>query len=177
MERSDMSKPMRVCLVEDHAEIREAVASEFEPEPDFEIVGQAASLAEAHEILASTDVVILDRGLPDGSGLELMPELRDGNPEARAIVLSATYDPALHARAVEHRAAAVLDKLTYLGQVAQAVRQLRLGSDCCCQSRTSAELNRACWSPADFSLGTRSDERLTRPPQRPLTVIVFWVWR
>lgn len=127
METSDTSRPVRVLLVEDHAPIREAIASEFEPHPDFQIVGQAASLAEARELLASADVVILDLGLPDGSGAELLPEIRAANPSACALVLSATYDRALHARAIEHGAAAVLDKMTHLGQMAQTVARLLAG--------------------------------------------------
>jgi DNA-binding NarL/FixJ family response regulator len=113
--------------VEDHAEIREAIASEFAPERDFEIVGQAASLAEARELLAPNDVAILDLGLPGGSGAQLIPELRAANPNAHAIVLSATHDPALHTRAVEHGAAAVRDKLTHLGQIVHAVRRILAG--------------------------------------------------
>jgi DNA-binding transcriptional LysR family regulator len=110
--------------VEDSATVREAVASEFRSDPDFEIVGEAASLSEARGVLATADVVILDLGLPDGSGVELICELRDANPEARAIVLTSAFDPALHARAIESGAAAVLDKITQLGQVAQAVRRI-----------------------------------------------------
>jgi DNA-binding NarL/FixJ family response regulator len=127
METSDTSRPVRVLLVEDHAPIREAIASEFEPHPDFQVVGQAASLAEARELLASADLVILDLGLPDGSGAELLPEIRAANPSACALVLSATYDPALHARAIEHGAAAVLDKMTHVGQLAQTVARLLAG--------------------------------------------------
>jgi two-component system invasion response regulator UvrY len=78
-------------------------------------------------MLASADVVILDLGLPAGSGADLIPELRDANPKARAIVLTASYDPVLHVRAVEHGAAGVLDKLTHLGQIAHAVRRILAG--------------------------------------------------
>jgi DNA-binding NarL/FixJ family response regulator len=115
---------VRVLLVDDHALVREAIAAEFEPCPDFQIVGHAASLAQAREMLDAADLVILDLGLPDGSGADLVAELRHANPEARAIILSATYDPALHHRAIEDGAAAVLDKLKHIGQVAQAVRQI-----------------------------------------------------
>jgi DNA-binding NarL/FixJ family response regulator len=110
--------------VEDSATVREAVASEFPPDPDFEIIGKAASLSEARSVLASADVVIVDLGLPDGSGADLIRELRDANPEARAIVLTSAFDPALQARASECGAAAVLDKTTQLGRVAQAVRSI-----------------------------------------------------
>lgn len=127
METSDTSRPVRVLLVEDHAPIREAIASQFEPHPDFQIVGQAASLAEARELLSSADVVILDLGLPDGSGAELLPEIRAANPSACALVLSATYDLALRTRAIEYGAAAVLDKMTHLGQMAETVARLLAG--------------------------------------------------
>ena len=48
MKRADAAKPLRVLLVEDQPTVREAIASEFEPDPDFEVVGQAASLAAWH---------------------------------------------------------------------------------------------------------------------------------
>ncbi len=113
--------------MEDSATVRQAIASEFEADPRFEVVGQAASLAEARQLLAQAEVAILDLGLPDGSGADLIPELRRANPNARAIVLSTTYDRSLHLRATEHGAAAVLDKLAHLGQVTQAVWQILSG--------------------------------------------------
>jgi DNA-binding NarL/FixJ family response regulator len=127
MERTEIPKPVHVLLVEDSAIVREAIASEFQADPRFEVVGQAASLAEARELLAQADVAILDLGLPDGSGADLIPELRRANPNARAIVLSTTYDRSLHLGAIEHGAEAVLDKLAHLGQVTQAVWQILSG--------------------------------------------------
>src|SRR5947209_2225099 len=124
MERAEIPEPVRVLLVEDSATVREAVASEFRPDPDFEIVGAVPSLREARGVLAAADVVILDLGLPDGSGADLIRELRDANPGARPIVLTSAFDPAVHARAIEYGAAAVLDKITQLGHVAQAVRRI-----------------------------------------------------
>jgi DNA-binding NarL/FixJ family response regulator len=121
MERVETPKPVRVLLVEDSPTVREAIASEFEADPRFELVGQAASVAEARELLAQADVAILDLGLPDGSGADLIPELRSANPNARAIVLTTTYDRSLHLRAHEHGAAAVLDKVAHLGQITPAV--------------------------------------------------------
>jgi DNA-binding NarL/FixJ family response regulator len=114
-------------LVEDQAAVREAVASEFEREPDFEIVGQAGSLAEAREMLHTADVAIVDLGLPDGFGADLIPELRALNPEAQAIVLTSTCDPAEIAGARDRGAVAVLDKMAHLGEVALAVRRLLAG--------------------------------------------------
>jgi DNA-binding NtrC family response regulator len=121
---SMMVEVNRVLIVEDHAAVREMVVSGFEDELDFEIVGEATSLREARQLLGGVDVAILDLGLPDGFGAELIPELLEANPKAHALVLSATYDPAVATRAIEYGATAVLDKLTHLGQIAQTTRRI-----------------------------------------------------
>jgi DNA-binding NarL/FixJ family response regulator len=80
-------KAERVLLAEDHEPVREAVAAEFGHDPDFEIIGHAASLAEARRMLHSPEVVILDLGLPHGSGADLVAELQAvDHPVDRALV-------------------------------------------------------------------------------------------
>jgi DNA-binding NarL/FixJ family response regulator len=124
MARQEIRKPVRVIVVEDSAAVREAVSFEFAADARFEVVGEAATVAEARELLAQADVAIIDLGLPDGSGADLIPELRSANPTARAIILSTTQDRSLHLQAIEHGAAGVLDKLAHLRQVTQAVWQI-----------------------------------------------------
>jgi DNA-binding NarL/FixJ family response regulator len=63
-------------------------------EPDLTVVAQAGSLAEARGMLGAADVAVVDLGLPDGFGGDLIPELHGVNPRARALVLSASVDPA-----------------------------------------------------------------------------------
>jgi len=121
---------VRVLLVEDHAAIREALASTFERE-GFEVVGQAGSIAEARGMLEDSehpiDVALIDLGLPDGYGAELIEELGEAHPNAQALVLSATLDRATVARAVQLGAAGVLSKTTHLQEVVDGVRRLRRG--------------------------------------------------
>jgi DNA-binding NarL/FixJ family response regulator/signal transduction histidine kinase len=116
-----------VLLVEDHTSVREAMAAAFEREPDFEVVGQAASLAEARLMLGNIDVALIDLGLPDGYGADLIAELREANPSAQALVLSASLDRADLARAVQKGAAGALNKNVHLYEVVDAVRRLRSG--------------------------------------------------
>jgi DNA-binding NarL/FixJ family response regulator len=123
----ERSEPVRVLLVEDHASVRQALASAFERETGFEVVGQAASLAEAREMLDDVDVALLDLALPDGSGADLIKELRTVSRRAQALVLSATLDRAEIARAVERGAAGVLSKTADLGDVLDAVRRVSAG--------------------------------------------------
>jgi PAS domain S-box-containing protein len=121
------TEQVRVLLVEDHIAVREAIAAAFERNADFSVVGQAASLAEARGMLEGVDVAVLDLGLPDGSGADLIAELHEVDPRAQALVLSATLDRADVARAVEGGAAGALDKTARLDEVVDAVRRLRAG--------------------------------------------------
>jgi DNA-binding NarL/FixJ family response regulator len=103
------------------------MASLFEREQGFRVVGQAGSLSGARQMLDGVDVAIIDLGLPDGYGGELIKELRGSNPQAQALVLSAFLDHAEIARAVESGAAGVLHKLVEMDEVVEAVRRLRAG--------------------------------------------------
>jgi DNA-binding NarL/FixJ family response regulator len=118
---------LRVLLVEDHAAVREAIASAFANEPGIRVVGEAASLAEARSMLEEVDIAVVDLGLPDGYGGDLIRELTEVNPHAEAVVLSASLDRAEVARAVESGAAGVLDKTVHLDEVVSSVRRLRAG--------------------------------------------------
>jgi PAS domain S-box-containing protein len=119
--------PIRVLLVEDHAAVREAVADAFRHEPDFGVVGEAATLAEAREMLDEVDVALVDLGLPDGDGGDLIAALREANPDARAVVLSAGLDRSAVARAVERGAVGALAKSDRLPDVIDAVRRVHAG--------------------------------------------------
>jgi DNA-binding NarL/FixJ family response regulator/signal transduction histidine kinase len=129
-QREEPEEEVRILLVDDHASIREALASTFEGE-GFEVVGQAGSLAEARRMLEELqqeiDVAVLDLGLPDGYGADLIEELREKNPQAQALVLSATLGRAEIARAVERGAVGVINKTAHLDEVVEAVRRLRAG--------------------------------------------------
>jgi DNA-binding NarL/FixJ family response regulator len=114
-------------LVDHHAAVREAIAAMFERAAGYDVVGQAASLAEARPLLHDVDVAVVDLGLPDGFGGELIKELREVNPRAQALVLSAGPDRGELARAIESGAAGTLDKTAGLHEVVEAVRRLRAG--------------------------------------------------
>jgi DNA-binding NarL/FixJ family response regulator len=117
----------RVLLVEDHTAVREALAAVLEREPDLRVVAQASTLAEARGMLGDVDVAVLDLGLPDGFGADLIADLRAANRDGQALVLTATLDRDEMARAVDRGAAGILDKTTTLQEVVRAVKRLRAG--------------------------------------------------
>jgi DNA-binding NarL/FixJ family response regulator len=120
-------RKVRVLLVEDHTAVREAIAALFEREKDFEVVGQAATLAEARELLRDVDVAVIDLGLPDGYGGDLIRDLRAASPGAQALVLSANLDRAEIAHAINCGAAGAVDKTVGVDEVVETVRRVRAG--------------------------------------------------
>jgi DNA-binding NarL/FixJ family response regulator len=73
-------------------------------------------------MLEGVDVALLDRGLPDGDGLELIGELRAMNPGARVYVISSTDEVIHPTDAIEAGADGVIDKLDDSARVFAAIR-------------------------------------------------------
>ena len=84
------AKPTTVLLVDDHDLIRQGLSRAFERQGDFEVVGQAASIAEGEDLAKTLgpDVVVTDVRLPDGTGLDLVRTLRLTNDEIGLVVLT-----------------------------------------------------------------------------------------
>src|SRR5215212_5655991 len=119
----------RLLLVEDHASFRQTLALLFDQEPDFQVVAQAGTVAEARRVMEEreADLAVVDLSLPDGEGVELIGDLRETNPLFAALVLTASLDRAEHARAVEAGAAGVLHKSADVDAILDATRRLGEG--------------------------------------------------
>jgi DNA-binding NarL/FixJ family response regulator len=119
----------RIMLVEDRADFRHLMAAWLGREPDLEVVAQAGSLAEARHRAASLrfDVAVLDIGLPDGNGADLIGDLRAANPGVAVLILSASLDPKILKRATEAGADEILDKFATPGELVGTIRRLRRG--------------------------------------------------
>jgi DNA-binding NarL/FixJ family response regulator len=121
----------RILLVEDHSSFRQTLALMFDREPDFEVVAQAGTLADARRVTqemdGGPDLGVIDLSLPDGEGVDLIKDLREANPEFAALVLTASLDRGDHARAVEAGAAGVLHKSADVEEIIESVRRLSEG--------------------------------------------------
>ena len=119
----------RILLVEDHASFRQTLAFVFDQLPEFEVVAQAGTLAEARREMdgSEADLGVIDLSLPDGEGTGLIGELREANPDFAALVLTASLDRAEHARAVEAGAAGVLHKSADVDTILDATRRVGEG--------------------------------------------------
>jgi DNA-binding NarL/FixJ family response regulator len=85
---------VRVLLVDDVPEVRQLVRASLRIRGGFAIAGEAASGTEAIALAEreQPDIVVLDIGLPDLAGQDVLTQLRRVSPASKVVVFSAT-DP------------------------------------------------------------------------------------
>jgi two-component system response regulator DevR len=120
------TRPIRVIVVEDHADFMALLEVLLGRQPDIKLLAQAGSLAEAREHTAKFEfeVAILDLGLSDGNGADLIADLRRTSPGVRVMILSASLDAAGIEKATRLGADEIMDKLTPVDEVLATVRRL-----------------------------------------------------
>lgn len=82
--------PIRILLVEDHKLMRVGLKSLFEEHKELEVISEAQSGKEAVENykISHPDVVLMDLGLPDISGIEATKRIIENSSSAKVIILT-----------------------------------------------------------------------------------------
>jgi two-component system response regulator NreC len=98
-----MTDTVKILLVDDHQMLRDGLRSLLESQGQLEVVGEASSGGEAIQLtgILEPDVVVLDLGLPDMNGLEVLPKIKEIRSETKVIVLSMHISREYVSRAVE----------------------------------------------------------------------------
>ncbi|MEO6713767.1 MAG: response regulator transcription factor [Mycobacteriales bacterium] len=116
----------KVLLVDDHALIRQGLRKAFERDTDFEVVGDASTLADCLALADDLipDVAVIDINLADGSsGLDAVSRLRQQYPTMGIVVLT-MYDDDKHMfSAMAAGASAFVPKSVSTDQIIAAARQ------------------------------------------------------
>jgi DNA-binding NarL/FixJ family response regulator len=81
---------MKIVIVDDHVLFREGLASIIRSESDIEIVGQAGTVSEAIEMVKGLkpDMVLMDFGLPDGTGVDATRAILQVHPDCKVVFLT-----------------------------------------------------------------------------------------
>ena len=81
---------IRIVLADDHAVLRAGLSALLNAECDMTVVGEAGNGAECLQVVAEAhpDVILLDLNMPQMSGLDVLPKLRQLVPESRILVLT-----------------------------------------------------------------------------------------
>ncbi len=150
-----------VLLIDDHEIIRQGLRRAFERQSDFEVVGEADTVAEAMRLvgLLTPDVAIFDVRLPDGSGIDATRKVREAHPDIGVVILTMYAGDEQLFQALEAGASAFVPKNAPSEDVVAAARHAASlpGSF---SAKDLAEAMRRRLSPAGPQLSPRETEVL-----------------
>lgn len=117
-----------IAILDDHPLFRDGLRNLLVAE-GLPVVAESANIAGVDALLAaSPDLVIIDLGLPDGDGLDVVRRIRATTPRVRVLVLSMASDAATVARALGAGAHGFLTKDSPPAEVVSAIRAVAAGS-------------------------------------------------
>ena len=117
--------PVRVMVIDDHADVRHLVGLILGEHADIEVVAEADGAIAALERIgpSAPDVALLDARMPVTDGFELAPQLLAQAPGLRIAVLTSQVDELVEERALGAGAVACIDKADF-ERLPDVVRQL-----------------------------------------------------
>lgn len=124
-----MSDAIRVLVVDDHELFRLGVIETLRAAGDFAIEGEASTARDAIRLarLHLPELILLDLGLPDGSGLDAVAEIHRACPVSRIVVLTVNADEDALLRALREGAAGYMLKGVGADELVRALRAVVAG--------------------------------------------------
>lgn len=119
-----MQGPVRVLVCEDHQVVAQGLALLLNAQPDLEVAGIVGTAAEVEEVALSAhpDVVLMDYGLPDASGVEATVALKSALPDVKVVMLTSYADEDVLVAAIDAGCSGFVTKHKGGQEVLAAVR-------------------------------------------------------
>ena len=137
-----------VLLVEDHRLVREALRDTLAREPGISVVGEAGNAAAALERSRelAPDVVVLDIGLPDMSGIEVAARLKEER-DTKVVALSAYADKRFVTELLRAGACGYVTKSAAGTELVRAIRAVAEGQTYLCPEVAGTLVSAVCDTP------------------------------
>jgi two-component system response regulator NreC len=151
----EMINSIRTLIVDDHLILREGLVSLLESQPDFLVVGEAGSVEEAISVARESqpDLVLMDFGLPDGSGLDATQAILANKPDTKIVFLTVHEEDDKLFGAIRYGAKGYLLKNIPAAKMLTALRGLMKGEAPLSRKMTGRILN-------EFKRGDRSYQEI-----------------
>lgn len=119
----------RILLVDDHAVVRSGLKMLLDNEKDVEIIGEASSAREAIQaaIELRPDVILMDIGLPDLSGIDATREIKKHAPDSAVVALTIHEDEEYFFKMLEAGANGYVPKRAAPEELLTAIRAAATG--------------------------------------------------
>jgi two-component system response regulator NreC len=120
---------IRLLLVDDHIVVRMGLRMLLESETDLEIVGEADSASQALNELSrlKPDVILMDIGLPDLSGIDATQEVKRLSPDTAVVALTIHEDEEYFFKMLEAGASGYVPKRAAPEELLSAIRTAARG--------------------------------------------------
>jgi len=120
---------MRVIIVDDHSLFRAGLVALFDSQQDFDVVGEAGTLKDAIKLIEGQlpEIVIMDVGLPDGSGIDAIPDILEIQQDISIVLLTIHASDDLTFTAIRRGAKGFLIKDIPMTALLSALRGLKYG--------------------------------------------------
>jgi DNA-binding NarL/FixJ family response regulator len=124
-----VTEKIRIVLADDHPIVLDGLRNLIRAEPDFELVGEAASGLGALKIIREQrpDVAVLDISMPELNGILLSRRLAGEMPALRLLVLTLHEDRAYLNQALEAGVRGYVLKRSAVENLVQAIRAVMVG--------------------------------------------------
>jgi DNA-binding NarL/FixJ family response regulator len=136
------SMATKVLIVDDHPATCEGLSIRIAGQPDLEVCGEAADVAEALKLIEQThpDVAVVDIQLKTGNGLELIERIKACHSSIRVLAWSMYADAIYAERALHAGALGYINKQNTTGRILEAIRCVRDGRIYLCEEMTQQML-------------------------------------
>jgi len=154
---------IRVLVADDHAVVREGVKKIISSHGDMVVVAEACSGGELLESVKETpcDVVVMDLRMPGPPGLEVLRQLREGQPQLPLLVLSIHPEEHYAVRTLAAGASGYVSKSAVPDKLVEAIRVVVKGDryvSPLVAQELAARVDRAAERPAYERLSNREFE-------------------
>jgi DNA-binding NarL/FixJ family response regulator len=120
---------MRIMIADDSVVVRERLVRLLIDIQGIEVIGQAGDAAEARGLAEKLkpDVVILDLRMPNGSGADVLQDMKKLNPTPKVIMLTNYPHPENRKKCIDRGADYFFDKSTEFKKVVSVLSEMLRG--------------------------------------------------
>jgi DNA-binding NarL/FixJ family response regulator len=160
------TEPISILIVEDEPEFRRRFTQIIENEPSMRLVGVASNKRDAQSLIEREefDVLLIDLGLPDGNGTELIRAVSQRRPDTDIMVVTVFGDEQHVVSAIEAGATGYILKDSTPADVISCIKLLRAGG-----SPVSPVVARSVLRAIRNRMGGTSTRSPTAPENNPLS--------